>query len=69
MDTRHIQTFLMASAAFFAMSMPVRVPSAATAERLAAAVSHTARIASAGVGDDAAAATPQEGGELLAPRA
>jgi hypothetical protein len=68
MDTRHIQIFLMASAAFFTMNLPVRVPSAATAERLAAAVSHTARIASAGVGDDAAA-TPEEGGVLSARRA
>ncbi|MEA3120177.1 MAG: hypothetical protein QOI13_3447 [Paraburkholderia sp.] len=54
MNTRHIQTFLMASAAFFAMSLQVQVPSGPTVQSLAAAVSHTARIASAGVGDEAA---------------
>ena len=69
MHTRHIQTFLMASAAFFAMSLPGRLPSAERAERLAAAVSHTERIASAGVGDDAAPAALEKGGKLLVRRA
>lgn len=51
MHTRNIQTFLMVSAAFFAMSAPVRSGSAGT---LANAVAHTmqstqARIASARV--------------------
>ncbi|PPK41920.1 hypothetical protein B0G57_12315 [Trinickia symbiotica] len=58
MDTRHTRTFLMISAAFFAMNMPVRATSAATPSRLAAAVSHTARMASAGVGGELEAAKP-----------
>ncbi|MEW6347333.1 MAG: hypothetical protein RXR20_05445 [Paraburkholderia sp.] len=41
MNTRNIQTFLMVSAAFFAMSAPVRSGSAST---LANAVALTARI-------------------------
>ncbi|WP_207004927.1 hypothetical protein [Trinickia mobilis] len=44
MNTRHVQTFLMVSAAFFAMSAPVRATSGNT---LAAAVAHTAQIAEA----------------------
>jgi hypothetical protein len=44
MNTRNIQTFLMVSAAFFAMSAPVRSSSAST---LATAVTCTARIAPA----------------------
>jgi hypothetical protein len=55
MDTRHIQTFLMVSAAFFATNLPVRATNAATPERLAAAVSHTVRMTSAGLGDSLAA--------------
>jgi len=43
MNTRNIQTFLMVSAAFFAMSAPVRSNSANT---LAAAVSRTMHVAS-----------------------
>jgi hypothetical protein len=43
MNTRNIQTFLMVSAAFFAMSAPVRSGSART---LANAVAHTAQVAS-----------------------
>ncbi|HXZ08658.1 MAG TPA: hypothetical protein VEI25_11420 [Paraburkholderia sp.] len=43
MNTRNIQTFLMVSAAFFAMSAPVRSNSANT---LAAAVSRTMQVAS-----------------------
>ncbi len=58
MDTRHVQTFLMISAAFFAMNVPVRARSAATPSRLVAAVSHTARMASAGVGGELEAARP-----------
>ncbi len=58
MDTRHMQSFLMISAAFFAMSMPVRATSAATPARVVAAVSHTARIASAGIGGELEAARP-----------
>jgi hypothetical protein len=67
-DTRHIQTFMMISAAFFAMNLPVRASNAATPQRLVAAVSHTARMASAGVGGDAAA-NPADNDELPAPRA
>jgi hypothetical protein len=44
MNTRNIQTFLMVSAAFFAMSAPVRSNSANV---LATAVSRTTQIASA----------------------
>lgn len=44
MNTRNIQTFLMVSAAFFAMSAPVRSNSANT---LAAAVGRTMQVASA----------------------
>ena len=68
MDTRNIQTFLMISAAFFEMNLPVRATNAATPQRLVAAVSHTARIALAGVGGDAAA-NPADGDERFAPRA
>jgi hypothetical protein len=42
MNTRNIQTFLMVSAAFFAMSAPVRPGSA---RRLASAVAHTVQVA------------------------
>jgi hypothetical protein len=42
MNTRNIQTFLMVSAAFFAMSAPVRSSGART---LANAVAHTAQVA------------------------
>ncbi|HEY2000010.1 hypothetical protein [Paraburkholderia sp.] len=44
MNTRNIQTFLMVSAAFFAMSAPVRSGSAGT---LANAVAQTAQTAQA----------------------
>ncbi|SDI58631.1 hypothetical protein [Paraburkholderia phenazinium] len=44
MNTRNIQTFLMVSAAFFAMSGPVRSGSAST---LANAVALTAKVAPA----------------------
>jgi hypothetical protein len=67
METRHIQTFLMISAAFFAMNLPARSTRVAIPERLAAAVSHTVRMTSAGVGGDAAAKLAQDG-ETLAPR-
>ncbi|RFU43751.1 hypothetical protein [Paraburkholderia sp. DHOC27] len=42
MNTRNIQTFLMVSAAFFAMSAPVRSGSART---LANAVAHSVQVA------------------------
>ncbi|MGA7780304.1 MAG: hypothetical protein WCA85_21690 [Paraburkholderia sp.] len=44
MNTRNIQTFLMVSAAFFAMSAPVRSGSAGT---LANAVAHSVQISPA----------------------
>jgi hypothetical protein len=44
MNTRNIQTFLMVSAAFFAMSAPVRSGSAGT---LANAVAHSVRVSPA----------------------
>lgn len=52
MNTRHVQSFLMVSAAFFAMNLPVRP---AEAGPLAAAVSHTTRLESVGVGGESAA--------------
>lgn len=45
MEKRHVQTFLMVSAAFFAMSLPVRHAQAGVVEQ---AVSRT--IAKAGIG-------------------
>ncbi|WP_245964863.1 hypothetical protein [Trinickia dinghuensis] len=45
MEKRHVQTFLMVSAAFFAMSLPVRQAQAGV---VSAAVSRT--IAKAGIG-------------------
>jgi hypothetical protein len=45
MEKRHVQTFLMMSAAFFAMSLPVRQAQAGV---VAAAVSRT--LAQAGIG-------------------
>jgi hypothetical protein len=69
METRNIQTFLMISAAFFAMNMPVRTTEVATPQRLAAAVSYTARMASAGLGGgEFDAATPAEDDKSFAPR-
>jgi hypothetical protein len=53
MNSRNIQTFLMVSAAFFAMSAPVRSNGAST---LANAVALTARIAPARIAS--ARATP-----------
>jgi hypothetical protein len=47
MQTRNIQTFLMVSAAFFAMSAPIR-PSRGTT--LAAAVAHSAQVVDAAIG-------------------
>ncbi|WP_147426743.1 hypothetical protein [Trinickia fusca] len=52
MNTRHVQSFLMVSTAFFAMNLPVRSADAST---LAAAVSHTTRLESVGVGGEPAA--------------
>ena len=42
MNTRNIQTFLMVSAAFFAMSAPVR---SGSAETLANAITRSAQVA------------------------
>jgi hypothetical protein len=49
MDKRHIQAFLLSSAAFFSMSLPARTFGS---DMLAAAVSHTVQIAAAGVGNE-----------------
>ncbi|MFL9903684.1 hypothetical protein PQR75_19970 [Paraburkholderia fungorum] len=46
MNTRNIQTFLMVSAAFFAMSAPVRSNSS-SAGTLSNAITSTAQVASA----------------------
>lgn len=48
MNTRNIQTFLMASAAFFAMSAPVR-SNAGSADALSNAVTRTAQVAPASI--------------------
>jgi hypothetical protein len=48
MNTRNIQTFLMVSAAFFAMSAPVR-SNTGSAGALSNAISSTAQIAPASV--------------------
>ena len=48
MNTRNIQTFLMVSAAFFAMSAPVR-SSTGSAGSLSNAVTRTAQIAPASI--------------------
>ncbi|CAB3792144.1 hypothetical protein [Paraburkholderia caffeinilytica] len=48
MNTRNIQTFLMVSAAFFAMSAPVRSsPGTNSAGTLSNAITSTAQVASA----------------------
>lgn len=57
MNTRHIQTFLMVSAAFFAMNLPARAVnngrsdarSGATSSTFAAAATHAARMSTAGL--------------------
>ena len=51
MNTRNIQTFLMVSAAFFAMSAPVRSNSG-SAGALSNAVSRTAQVAPARIAMD-----------------
>jgi hypothetical protein len=56
MNTRNIQTFLMVSAAFFAMSAPVRSGSAGT---LANAVAHCAQVAPARLASARVAATSE----------
>jgi len=56
MNTRNIQTFLMVSAAFFAMSAPIRSNSASV---LATAVSRTTQVASACRDADALQAATQ----------
>jgi len=56
MNTRNIQTFLMVSAAFFAMSAPVRSGSAST---LASAVALTAKIAPARIAAERVAASSE----------
>lgn len=50
MNKRYVQSFLMVSIGFFAMHLPVRAGGAATAHRLAAAISHSLRMRSVGVG-------------------
>jgi hypothetical protein len=50
MNTRNIQTFLMVSAAFFAMSAPVR--SGSSARTLASAVAHTRQVAPVSLASD-----------------
>jgi len=60
MNKRNVQSFLMVSAAFFAMNLPVRPTSAATPVSLAAAVSHSARVADAGIGQEASGETSQD---------
>jgi hypothetical protein len=61
MNTRHIQTFLMVSAAFFAMSAPIRPTNASP---LAAAVTHTALIAPARAAADRAQPGQADSDEL-----
>ena len=56
MITRNIQTFLMVSAAFFAMSAPVRSGSAGT---LANAVAHSAQVAPVRLASERAAPASQ----------
>ena len=58
----------MVSAAFFAMNLPVRPTSAATPVSLAAAVSHTVRMAGAGVGQEASGEISHDGEEFAARR-
>lgn len=65
MNKRNVQSFLMVSAAFFAMNLPVRTVSAAMPERLAAAVSHSVRMAGAGA---QAAGDASKAGEEFAAR-
>jgi hypothetical protein len=60
MNKRNVQSFLMVSAAFFAMNLPVRPTSAATPASLAAAVSHTARVVGAGIGQEASREASQD---------
>ncbi|MEA3084021.1 MAG: hypothetical protein QOC89_1718 [Paraburkholderia sp.] len=48
MNTRNIQTFLMVSAAFFAMSAPMRSNSG-SAGTLSNAITSTAQVAPAGI--------------------
>lgn len=61
MNKRHVQSFLMVSAAFFAMNLPVRAAGAATPDRLAAAVSHSVRMSSAGAGSEIFRTNDNEG--------
>jgi hypothetical protein len=65
MDKRHVQTFLLSSAAFFAMSLPARP---AYSDMLAAAVSHTVRIASTGIGHEPGIEAPIVADEARARR-
>ena len=66
MNKRNVQSFLMVSAAFFALNLPVRATSAATPVSLAAAVSHTVRMAGAGAGPQASGETSQHEEEFAA---
>jgi putative exporter of polyketide antibiotics len=59
MHTRNIQTFLMVSAAFFAMSAPVR-SNPGSAGALSNAVGRTTQVASASVAVDRVARSTKE---------
>jgi hypothetical protein len=62
MNTRNIQTFLMVSAAFFAMSAPVRSNSGSAAA-LSNAVIRTAQVAPARIARDRVTRSTQADGE------
>ncbi|HYS67616.1 MAG TPA: hypothetical protein VEN30_27895 [Paraburkholderia sp.] len=60
MNTRNIQTFLMVSAAFFAMSAPMR-SNAGSAETLSNAVARVAQVAPARIAVDRVARSTKAG--------
>lgn len=62
MNTRNIQTFLMVSAAFFAMSAPVRSNSGSE-EALSNAVTRTAQVEQARIAVDRVARSTNTGEE------
>ncbi len=68
MNKRNVQSFLMVSAAFFAMNLPARPASAATTGSLAAAVSHSVRMAGAGAAQEASGETSPNEDEFAARR-
>jgi hypothetical protein len=65
MNTRNIQTFLMVSAAFFAMNAPVR---SGSAETLANAVAHTVQIAPVRLASDRIASEGEAADEEEGPQ-